>query len=52
MKQYEYKGYTIKHGKFGWYAEPKELDSTKERFGFSINMGTNLDVENWIDDKC
>lgn len=51
--KYYYKGYWIKKGPFGWFAEPidKTVHSNKERYGYSHNMGCKESVENWIDEK-
>lgn len=46
-----YRGYTIKHGEFGWYAIPENQDPGKERWGFSPNMDSKEAVEVWIDEQ-
>jgi len=53
MARYLYKGYWIKRGPFGWYAEPvdKAAHINEERYGYSHNMSCKGSVENWIDDK-
>lgn len=50
MKKYEYRGYIIKKGPYGWFATPQMLDYHKDRWGCSPNMNSKLAVENWVDD--
>lgn len=53
MAGYFYKGYRIKKGPLGWYAEPidKVSHTNEKRYGYSHNMSCSDSVENWIDDK-
>ena len=51
MKEYKYKGYTVRKSWTGWFAAPEKEDPKKDRWGYSIPMDSKCAVEAWIDEQ-
>lgn len=45
-----YKGYKLKKGPFGWFGIPEKEDVSKDRFGYTQNFNSRIELEAWIDE--
>ncbi len=48
-KGFYYKGYTFNHAEFGWFGIPLREDCNKDRWGYTPNFKTPLELECYID---